>query len=110
MNFRFFFKIVLKHFTCQNPKIHLSKIQKKRGNPVFLSTLPKGQGQLDPLPTKATGYQSCHAGFERLGRVLENTCSFATDLTIIHVQRAVGKASLFPVFPHSFTQILHYSL
>lgn len=42
MNLRFFFSflIVLKHFTCQNPKIY---------TPVFLSILPKGQGQLDPL-------------------------------------------------------------
>lgn len=68
MNLRFFFLIVLKHFTCQNPKIYM---------PVFLSILLKGQGQLDALPTKAAGYQSSHAGFESMGRALENTCSFA---------------------------------
>lgn len=45
--------------------------------PVFLSILLKGQGQLDALPTKAAGYQSSHAGFESMGRALENTCSFA---------------------------------
>lgn len=51
MNFRFF---CFKHFTCQNTKIY---------TPVFLSILPKGQGQLDPLPTKAAVYQSSHVGF-----------------------------------------------
>lgn len=70
---RFFFYIyiiVLKHFTCQNPKIY---------TPVFLSILFKGQGQLDPLLTKAAGYQSSHTGFESMGRALENTCSFAKN-------------------------------
>lgn len=44
---------------------------------MFLSILPKGQGKLDPLPTKAAVYQSSQAGFESMGRALENICSFA---------------------------------
>lgn len=60
----FFFK----DFTCKNPKIY---------TPVFLSILPKGQGQLHPLPTKAAVYQSSHAGFESIGRGLKNIYSFA---------------------------------
>lgn len=65
-NLSFFF--FNKDFTCQNPKIY---------TPVFLSILPKGQGQLHPLPAKAAAYQSSHAGFKSMGRGLKNIYSFA---------------------------------
>lgn len=57
---------VIKTFQMSEPKKSLT----------HLSSLSRGQGQLDPLPTKAAGYQSNHGCFESTLRALDNICSF----------------------------------